>query len=409
VTAAAHRLNVGTGRVHRRFFADVLYRVNRLALYTILLSYVPGVFAVVAATLFGLYALALSVVHAFQAHHPPAPRALVFAGGLVVVGLGFALLCLVGLLPLFFRRVDEPPNGVRLNPREHTKLFALLERICKRLGVSVPEHCVLTPGSNAGICDLNVQAKDGTLSRERALIIGAGLVVHASVAELTTVLCHELAHAAAGDTRLSRLATRFLTSLAQQIHPYSGSPDAAEPGLLSKIILVLLLLYYLLYSLVYVRDRRYREYRADRIAAEICGPQNVRNMLIAGQLVGFVPELSIEGLWAEYVRSERDLHNVYAEHRERWAKLPDARRAAAEAQMFLSQGERWDTHPCLGDRIRNLGGIDAHELTAPEPATRLFRGWNGIEEKITRWIMSVGREMFQDYLRQLNYALAPGH
>ncbi len=408
MSAAVPRVGIRAGRVHRRPGVDLLYRLNRFALYTLLLSYVPLVIGVAAGTLVALFYLDRYLIRALFAGEGPSALAVIAAGAASLVGLVFAGLCLFGLLPLFFRRVDEPPHGLRLNARENPKLFALLERIAKRLGIAVPDQCLIGPTAQASVADLSLETRRGGPNRERVLILGAGLIVHMSVAEITTILCHEMVHAATGDTRLGRLAERFLHSLFYQIHHCLPSREADDPDWPSKFLLILLLAYLRLYELLYAADSGYRELRADRVAAEVCGPQNVRNMLVKLGLVIYVPELSIEALLEHYVADQRDIHNLYQEHRRRWAELTAARREAAETAMFLRPTSRWDSHPSFSDRIRNLADIEARELVADQPATSLFRAWEGIEERMTAGIMDWGRWAFQNYLRELDWAVRLG-
>lgn len=408
MTAAAPRVGIRAGRVHRRPGVDLLYRLNRLALYALLLLYVPLVLGVAAGVLVGLFYLDRYLIRAILAGEGPSALVVIAVAVASLVGLVFAGLCLFGLLPLFFRRVDDPPNGLRLNARENPKLFALLERIGKRLGTPTPDQCLVGPTAQTYIADLALETEGGAVSRERAIVLGAALIVHMTVAEITTILCHEMVHAAAGDTRLGRLADRFQHSLFYQMYHCLPSEEADDPEWPSKFLLALLVAYFRLYALLYAADCRYRELRADRVAAQVCGPQNVRNTLVKLGLVVYVPELSIDALLEHYVADQRDIRNLYQEHARRWAELTAARREAAESAMFLRPTSRWASHPCLSERIRNLADIDARELVADRPATSLFRAWEGIEEKLTAGIMDWGRWAFQNYLRQMDWAVRLG-
>ncbi len=396
-------------RVARRRHADLLYRLNRLALYALMLSYVPSILAAVAAMGYGALCLTMWGLRLCRTSSQLGARLLILIAALDIAVVFVAGLMLLGLLPLFFRDVQKQPYGERLDLPRHPNLHGLLQRLSKRLHVRPPDTCLLTPSDDTGIADMNIVGADGRVMRNvRTLLLGAALVVHTRINEFATIVCHEMVHAAAGDTRLSRLARRFHYSLVAQVMYHSGAVGARRRVWVSRIVYGLLLGYYYAFTLLYLADCRYRELRADRVAAEICGPQSVRNALIKTHLVSQLPELSIEALWEEYCQNEKDMHNLYAEHRQRWEQLPAGRRERAESEMFLRRGSVWQTHPSLAERVRNLADVAAHELTGDEPAARLFHQWEALERQVTDRIVSSGRAMYQDYMDRMDRQLRIG-
>ena len=390
-------------RVARGRRADVLYRVNRLALYAMMFSYVPAIIASVAGMVYGAYRLTSFVIQSWQAgEHPPLGA---LALGVDVFVLIASLLLLFGLLPLFFRETDRLSPDFRLNMNQHPRLDALIKRLCKRLNVRPPDACYLHPFDNTGIGDVDIKDDNGSVSQVRTLVLGAGLIVHARIDEYTTILCHEIAHAATGDTRLHNLAQRFFTSLATQASCYEDDNPDEDRGVLQTVMYYVLLGYFHLFALIRETDSRYREFRADRVAAEICGPQNIRNALIRTHLVSFLPQLSIEKLWIEYSENDRDVKNIYTEHRRRWEELPAREREQAENQMFMEETSAWSSHPALADRIRNLADVRTKELAADQSATTLFDFWEHLEERMTDEIVSYGRAAHAERLRRMDLQL----
>ena len=332
-------------------------------------------------------------------------RAFVVILGVDLFVLFAVFLLLFGLLPLFFRKLSQP-GGRLLRPVEHPRLAALIDRIAKRLGTSTPDTVLLTPFDEAAIGDLDFRDETGELVRNhRTLFLGAGFVIHTSVAQFATILCHELAHAVTGDTRMSKITSRFFHSLARQVGVYAdeeGEQPDPESGWLSKAMYWLLKGYFYLFAYCYCKDDRHRESLADRLAAEICGPQNTRDMLIRGHLVAYLPQLSIRELWQEYSQNDLDISNLYEEHRRRWASLSKREREQAENKMFMEEPSPWSTHPRLADRIKALANVQTKELTAPQPASTLFTGWDAIETDITRELIEFGRSLYNQYLHELD-------
>ncbi len=80
MSAAVPRVGIRAGRVHRRPGVDLLYRLNRFALYTLLLSYVPLVIGVAAGTLVALFYLIDTLIRALFAGEGPSALAVIAAG-----------------------------------------------------------------------------------------------------------------------------------------------------------------------------------------------------------------------------------------------------------------------------------------------------------------------------------------
>jgi Zn-dependent protease with chaperone function len=125
---------------------------------------------------------------------------------------------LAGLLPLICRYEPLQVSGIRLERRRHPKFAALVDRLGKRLVTRAPDLRVLNFGDGAGIADADASLDDQPVARRaRLLYVGAGLVVHTRIDELATILCHEIVHAATGDTRMCKIAGRLFTSLSAQL------------------------------------------------------------------------------------------------------------------------------------------------------------------------------------------------
>jgi Zn-dependent protease with chaperone function len=391
-------------RIARTRRTDLLFRLNRALLYFAICAYVPITLLLVAGMAYVGYTLTVWALRLRWL----GPLGW-YAGMLALLLDGFLLLlilaALAGLLPLAYRHQPLRISGIRLDPQRHPRFAALVGRLGKRLATRAPDIRVLDFGEGAGIADADVNLDDHPLVRKaRLLYVGAGLVVHTRIDELATVLCHEIVHAATGDTRMCKIAGRLYASLHTQLLQLHWQPGQ-EPRLSQRLLYCAFLLYERLFGLLYLADCRYRELRADRVTAEICGPQNLRNALITTYLIAEVPGLGIANLCLHYSEHELEMGNLYAEHRRRWAELPPAQRARAEERIFLQTTSWWDTHPALAQRIRNVAHVQAQELAAPAPATTLFGYWEELEEKLTRKIMRFGRAHHAQFVHDLNLEL----
>ena len=115
MTPNSAKAGVPRVRVARRRRADVLYRINRLVLYAMMLSYVPAIIGGVAGMVYGAYRLTSFVIQAHQAGRFMPLTALALGVDLFV--LIASVLLLFGLLPLCRvggargRRPDVPASG----------------------------------------------------------------------------------------------------------------------------------------------------------------------------------------------------------------------------------------------------------------------------------------------------------
>ena len=118
----AVRAGVPRVRVARRRRTEWFYKLNRLLLNLVMLSYVPLILACVGGMLYGGYSLTMALVR-----HWVAGVSVIWASVVIVVDLfvlGATLLLLFGLLPLFFREVHTLTPKHRLDLRQHPRYGA---------------------------------------------------------------------------------------------------------------------------------------------------------------------------------------------------------------------------------------------------------------------------------------------
>lgn len=389
---------------------EAIYRLNRLALVTMMAFYVPSILAIIGVLLYGGYLLTMAAFgfeHRVSMVRMFAPF---LALSLDLTLLGVCFLLAIGLIPLLFRTARMGDEGLVLEEEDHPSLFALIDRFAKRLNTHPPAVVYLTPFADASINDLDVVNEDGSVTkRVRTLCIGAGLVIHLRADEFMTVLCHEMAHAAAGDTVGSITAGRFFGAMESAVQLHTWEEDPEGPSVIDRLIRLGLLGYYRVFALLYLLENRRREYAADHLAATICGAQKVRDMLIRVHLPGRLPALSLEALFLEYSQNQMPMENLYDEHRRRWRELSPVALSRAENEMFLQKQTVWDSHPALARRLKNTVRVKSKELELDKPATKLFRNWRELERKITQVLITWGRMAFERHLHRLDLDLRESH
>lgn len=314
--------------------------------------------------------------------------ALLLTGSTALFSFLMGVLLLYSLLLLVTPRRHEPPPGVQLREQANRALFELLKRVAKRLNAKPPALVLVEPGASASIGYFDIDDEHGR-RREHVLVVGAQDVLVSSAAEFTATICHELAHAAAGDTVILRGITRFYMSLGLSIAVLHD--DESEGfSLLGWLTHLPLMGLFWVFTLLYLYDSRLREYRADRVAAQFCGPQHTRDMLRKTYRFSRIPELDIGELLARVAGRERP-GNLYDEFRTRLANVSERRWQAAENEVFQEPATVWSTHPNLADRFRKLANIEAPELPVNRPARDLFLDWDRIENQLSGIMLTIAK------------------
>jgi heat shock protein HtpX len=153
-----------------------------------------------------------------------------------------------------------------VSPQEAPELHAMIERLCVQADIPKPKVGVVqTAMPNAFAMGRN--------QKNATVCVTTGLMQLLSPAELEGVLAHELAHIRHRDVAIMTIASFFAT-LASMIMQFgflfgggSSSDDDDGPGFLA-VILVALAVYIVSFFLMQALSR-YREFAADRGAAEI--------------------------------------------------------------------------------------------------------------------------------------------
>ena len=152
-----------------------------------------------------------------------------------------------------------------VSPQEAPELHAMIERLCVQADIPKPKvGIVQTAMPNAFAMGRN--------QKSATVCVTTGIMEILSPAELEGVLAHELAHIRHRDVAIMTIAS-FFASIASMILQFGflfgGGSDSDEdgPGFLA-VLLVSLAVYVVSFFLMQALSR-YREFAADRGAAEI--------------------------------------------------------------------------------------------------------------------------------------------
>ena len=193
----------------------------------------------------------------------------VLIAALFSAGAGAITIAVVAGGLFLFQIVAAEKIGLRamgaeeVSPREAPELHAIIERLCVQADIPKPKVALArTSMPNAFAM--------GRSKKSATVCVTTGLMEILSSAELEGVLAHELAHIRHRDVVIMTIAS-FFASIAAMIFQFGflfgGGDDDESPGFFA-VVLVSLAVYVVSFFLMMALSR-YREFAADRGAAEI--------------------------------------------------------------------------------------------------------------------------------------------
>ena len=212
----------------------------------------PGLQARLLLTMFLLGLVYVVFVGALVGSGAPVVTVAVFAGVLFVVQILAA--DKIGLRAM---------GAQEVSPQQAPELHAMVERLCIQADVPKPKVAVAqTSMPNAFAM--------GRSKKHATVCVTTGIMEILNPAELEGVLAHELAHIRHKDMMIMTVAS-FFASIASMILQFGflfgGGDDDESPGFMA-VVLVSLAVYIVSFFLMQALSR-YREFAADRGAAEI--------------------------------------------------------------------------------------------------------------------------------------------
>jgi Zn-dependent protease with chaperone function len=269
--------------------------------------------------------------------------------------------------------------GPMLSELDAPGIFVVVSEIARKLGTPEPDEIRLTYLPCCGV--LEQRRWSGLRSRRRVLVLGLPLLYVLSVEELRAVVAHELAHLSRGDAALAFVVSQFLDSLDQSIAAGSNS----RWGWLSPCVFFAWMVRGG-FRLICCPLSRYQEYRADGIAAAVCGSDVVVSSL---ENAALVQPIFREVLCNYHPIVVHDA-NLYQFFRLAWTTIDTSLKREMKDSLVTDERLGWfNPHPTLRARLRRLERFAAHREPDERPARRLLMQRHDLEETLHNYIYSV--------------------
>jgi Zn-dependent protease with chaperone function len=269
-----------------------------------------------------------------------------------------AIIAVAVIIKAIFARLHQnfAVEGTVVDRQHSPKLWQHIDALCDKVGTHKPDQIVLGIDDNFFVTEQPVIVDDKTYEG-RTLFASLSLLKQLNGREADAVMAHELAHFSGNDTTYGKKISPLLTR-------YDNFLNATYTGGITLPVYYFMLCFRGLFELSLRKLSRQREFRADKIAADIASPGGISGALlriaayskyrngvektlfeqeraletanIAGQIESGFPK------YAQAFAGEKDLHEVQTIH-------------------------PFDSHPSLAERLEAVG-----VTLSPEAAERLL-------------------------------------
>lgn len=194
------------------------------------------------------------------------PKLIVIAAILVLLAVGAVVMAIFKRIP-----TDASIQGFELAEENAAGLWDRVRQLCSRLGTAPPNHIIAGIDSNFFVTEQPLRLEDGEL-RGRLLFVSLPLLRLLNGTEADAVLAHEMAHFQGQDTMYSRRTMPLIVKFNHYLEILYDSP-------VSKPVFYFMNCFRAMFEMAMGKFSREREFRADRLAAELTSASDLTHAL----------------------------------------------------------------------------------------------------------------------------------
>ncbi len=257
------------------------------------------------------------------------------------------------------RAKGEEPSGLPVGPDQATQLWHAVRELAAASKTRPPDAILLVPDVNAAVTE---DAKlMGLVGGRRRLYLGVPLLQALSVAQMRSVIAHELGHFSRQHTRLGAIAYRGRMAIQATVAQLEGRLSGWIFKMYAKV-----------YFLVEAAVSRRQELEADeasvRAAGRATAQSALRELPVVDATWGFYFERYISPGW-EAGYAPREFFGGFADMLA--ARADELERLRAEPPP--DEQSRWDSHPPVAARIAAMDAMpDVSVSIDTRPASHLL-------------------------------------
>lgn len=295
----------------------------------------------------------------------------------------------VSLRVLFDKQRQNDDLEICVKPQWIHGLTLMVNEVADEHGLPRPDEIRLHAESAAHV----YEDEEG----RRILVIGGLLLAGLTERALSGVVAHELGHFAAGDTELSRTASKWLRLFGQIEWQF-----AAIRFSMFNPFVWLLRGYHRLFALAFFANSRAQEFVADEWEIEHVGPKQSARTSILLSAMEHLPNTQLAAVAETCVALNLPSMQVFSEQVARLRQASAEDWEAAFRKAAKARTKAFDSHPCLKERLKPTGlskkqclQIARRLNRGGEPAATLVENWEAVERQLSDRIVSIVHEYYQ--------------
>lgn len=269
----------------------------------------------------------------------------ILTDGLILTKLAIGLIAVAGLCRSIWEiynkknvTAETSVNGVLITSETNPKLYKLIEKIVQKLELNVmPDNIVFCIGHGFKISNQTIYLYPRqTILTGNTLYLDSTYINYLTLAELSSIIAHELSHIASNAPSLPKNFYRQIDRLTETITSFSRSRLFYPAYLLSKQ-------YYCSFNRAIRQWNCSREYRADSNALKIIPKEYLALALSKIHLL----QVPINQALDNYYHNAHTTHLPldYVTHYVAQSEIPSL------SKLLKKQPSVYDTHPTLAQRL----------------------------------------------------------
>ncbi|GAB3538424.1 hypothetical protein GCM10027343_04130 [Noviherbaspirillum agri] len=284
-------------------------------------------------------------------------------GSIITIALfGFSMIPIFFVvLRMFFMRLP-PPEGRTITREEAPRLFAVLDKMRRKLNGPPVHHVLIDDRYNAAVSQLPRWGFFG--GHTNYLMLGLPYMLGVPANEMLATVAHEYGHICGNHGKLGAWVYRQRRTFGALYQQVADDRDNSVAHGLFASALDWFMPYYNAYTFVLSRQN---EYEADRTATQLVGAEANATGLIRDALLGrWFHESFWSAVYREVDTAPRPAMLPYASMRTAFRiSYPEWATKERLSEAWREQSGLLDTHPALRDRVEATG----EALKMPDPIT----------------------------------------
>jgi Zn-dependent protease with chaperone function len=286
-----------------------------------------------------------------------------------------------------FARAGGGGYGKEKDRQDCPKLFAAIDEVARRVDTEPPDEVYLSPGNDFCVHQEGRGPFGVFGARKRVLTLGLCVMDCLTVAELKSILAHELAHFSHADTWWNRFLFQVTLSLRTAMREMARTGGVLTYG---NPFYWFFWLYSKSYSLLSAGFSRSREYLADRMACTLYGSDVFSAALRKVCTDGTHFEMTIYDNIVRLLRQKKAYVNMYVAFRKhRDEGISESERRKLHRKLLDEQPSLLASHPTFSERMEAAGALPCTARVEQTSACDLFEQPEEVEKEMTDFLTEV--------------------